>query len=284
MVKGIKIIFSVIKSNFAGWITNYKIYLCVVILLIFVYDNYANVFAFAGNEGFRVTPWLFPFLFTHPFLHLVIFSCVIFLFSDAPFVHAMQLLVMSRSGKRSWYMAQMIYVLLCCVSLTVFLAVLPAAANGSMIVFKGDWGKVITTLAVNHSTVHPVSYEVVSRYTAVQAWGYSALMFILLTFFIGMLLFFCNTVFRRQNTGVIAAAAFVILDWTCYLTGSSYLLWISPVSWINISAMAYAGDTDIPAVPYGITAILLMDIGLVLAVSFLAKRRDINVLTEEIQR
>ena len=137
-------------------------------------------------------------------------------------------------------------------------------------------------LALNHSAVHPISYEVVSRYTAVQASAYTALMLLLLTFFVAMLLFFCNTVFRRQHIGMITAAAFVIFDWTCYLTGSSHLLWLSPVSWINISRMAYARDTNIPDIPYGIITIVLIDVILVAAAGFLSGKRDINILTEEI--
>lgn len=280
MVNGIKTIFSIIKSNFARWVTNYKIYISVVILLIFTFDNYKNVFEYAGQEGFRVTPWLFPFLFTHPFVHLVVFSCVIFLFSDAPFAHSMQLMIIARSGKRNWYAAQMIYILLCCISLTVFLAFLPVVSNLPLIVLKNGWGKIITTLAVDHSVVNPVSYEVISRYTAEQAWIYSILIFILLTFFIGMLLFLCNTAFRRHNIGITASAAFVIFDWTCYLTGDTRLLWISPISWINISRMAYARDTKIPTITYAIFTILFIDIILVIASSFWAKRKDVNILTE----
>ena len=281
-MRGIITIGSIIKSNFAGWLTNYKIYLSVIILLLFSFDNYGNVFQFAEQEGFRITPWLFPFLFTHPFLHLVIFSSVIFLFSDAPFVNSMQMMIMIRAGKKNWYRAQIVYIFLCCICLTVFLAIVPVITNISMIAFKGGWGKVISTLALNHSAVHPISYEVVSRYTAVQASAYTALMFLLLTFFVAMLLFFCNTVFRRQHIGMITAAAFVIFDWTCYLTGSSHLLWLSPVSWINISRMAYARDTNIPDIPYGIITIVLIDVILVAAAGFLSGKRDINILTEEI--
>ncbi|MDE6232051.1 MAG: hypothetical protein K2M60_01705, partial [Lachnospiraceae bacterium] len=173
MVKGVKIIISIIKSNFAGWVTNYKIYISIILLLIFSLDNYRNVFDFASQQGYRVTPYLFPFLFTHPFMHLVIFSCTIFLFSNAPFVNSMQMLIMSRSGKRNWYVAQMIYILICSVCLTIFLLLIPIIANLNMIVLKNGWGKVITTLSVNNTIVNPISYSTISRYSADKAMAYS---------------------------------------------------------------------------------------------------------------
>ena len=143
MVKRNKVISAVLKSNFAGWIVNYKIYIVVILLTIFSLDNYTNVLTFAKEVGYRVTPFLFPFLFTHPFMHLVIFTSVIFLFANAHFVNSLQLLMMSRSGKRRWYLFQIIYLIICTIILMLFLVVLPIVRNANMIVINDGWGKVV---------------------------------------------------------------------------------------------------------------------------------------------
>lgn len=84
-MKTIKEISEIIKCNFASWIVNYKIYLVLLILIVFLVDNFTTVFDFAKRVGYRVSPCLLPFSFTHPFMRMVIFSCVVFLFSNAPF-------------------------------------------------------------------------------------------------------------------------------------------------------------------------------------------------------
>ncbi|MDE7430318.1 MAG: hypothetical protein K2N34_00125 [Lachnospiraceae bacterium] len=272
---------AILKSNFAGWIVNYKIYIITILLIIFSLNNYTNVFLFAEEVGYRVTPFLFPFLFTHPFMHLVIFTSVIFLFANAPFVNSLQLLMMSRSGKKMWYLSQMIYLLLCTVILSVFLFMVPLIKNLNLIVLKNAWGKVLSTLAVYHDIIHPSSYYVINRYSPLEAMTYTILVFILISLFIGMTLMFCNTVFRNKSIGIIIVSAFVILDWLAYLTDDTKILWISPVSWINISNMAYARETKVPTIMYGIIVLVVLNLSLMLGTYLISGKKDVAVIANE---
>ena len=282
MMKKSKVISAIVKSDFAGWIVNYKIYIVVILLTVFCLDNYTNVFTFAEEVRYRVTPYLFPFLFTHPFMHLVIFTSVIFLFVNAPFVNSLQMLMMSRSGKRIWYLSQIIYLIICTTILTFFLVMLPIVRNADMIAIKNEWGKVWSTLAVNSDVVNPSSYYVISRYLPGETMVYTLLMFILIVLFIGMLLMFCNTVFQNKSIGIVMAAAFVILDWMSDITGSSGVLWASPISWINISKMAYSRDTAVPSIAYGIIVLVLLNLILMISTYIMSKKKDIAVIANEV--
>lgn len=276
MVKGIKEVSKIIKCNFAGWITNYKIYLVLILLIIFVSDNFTSVFEFARQARYRVSPYLFPFCFTHPFMRIVIFSCVIFLFSNAPFISDFQLLFMSRTGKKKWYMAQMVYLFICCFLITVFLAVLPVIKNITMIAFLKDWGKIIETLASKqYDIIHPISYNTISRYSALEVMVYTVLVSILLMLLLGMISYLCNILFRNRSIGVLISAALVLLDWFVYLTGKNILLWVSPISWINISGMAYAREQGLPSVAFSVISLIMLDALLSLAAYFVSKRKDV---------
>ena len=282
MVKRNKVISVVLKSNFVGWIVNYKIYIVVILLLIFSLDNYTNVFIFAKEVGYRVTPFFFPFLFTHPFMHLVIFTSIIFLFSNAPFVNSLQLLMMSRSGKRIWYLSQMIYLVICTIIMTLFLLILPIVRNFNMIALTSEWGKVWTTLSTGvGDMVNPASYFVINRYSPCQAMMYTITMFILICVFIGMILMFCNTVFQNNSIGIVVSSALVILDWMSDITGASGILWISPISWISISKMAYARDTSAPSIGYGFVVLAVLDFILMIWTYIWAKKQDIAVIADE---
>ncbi len=275
MVKRIKEVCKIVKCNFASWIMNYKIYLVLVTLIIFVLDNYTSVFNFAKQTRYRVSPYLFPFCFTHPFMRIVIFSSVIFLFSNAPFISDFQLLFLSRTGKRKWYIAQMVYLGICCFLLTVFLAVLPVIKNFPMIVFLKDWGKVIESLARQYEIVHPISYDTVSRYSAQEVMIYTVCVSILLMLLLGMIIFICNILFKNKSVGILISSALVLLDWFVYITGNITWLWISPISWIQISNMAYARERGLPSAIFSVVCLIILDIVLLLSAYFVSKRRDV---------
>lgn len=282
MVKRLKEVHKIIKCNFAGWFINYKIYLVLLLLLIFVLDNYTSLFEFARQAGYRVSPYLFPFCFTHPFMRIVIFSSVIFLFSDAPFISDLQLLFLSRTGKGKWYLAQMLYLGICCFLLTAFLALMPVIKNITMIAFVKDWGKVVETLADGHyDIIHPVSYDMVSRYSAWQVMGYTVCVSILLMLFLGMILYLCNIAFNNRSIGILISAAFVLLDWFVYLTGNNRLLWISPVSWIQISNMAYARERGVPSAVFSVICLIVSDVVLLLSAYFVSQRKDVVEVTNK---
>lgn len=281
MMKKNRVIYAVLKSDFAGWVVNYKIYIVLFILVIFSLDNYTNVFDFAREVGFRVTPFLFPFLFTHPFMHLVIFTSIIFLFANAPFADSMQLLVISRSGKKNWYIAQILYLIICTILLTLFLVIMPLLRYANMIALKAQWGKIWTTLAVNSNLVNPSSYYVISRYAPKEALIYTIVIFMLISLFIGILIMFCNVLFRNKSIGIVMTALFVILDWMADITGNLDVLWISPVSWINISKMAYSRDTTVPSTTFAIVVLFWVNIILIAGTYWISKKKDVAVLVSE---
>lgn len=274
-MKGIKEIFKIIRCNFASWIVNYKIYLVVFLLIVFVGDNFTGVFEFAKQMRYRVSPYLFPFCFTHPFMKMIIFSCVFFLFSNAPFVSEFHLLLLSRTGKKKWYIAQIIYLAICSVLLTGFITILPILKNITMIAFINDWGKILQTLARQYDVVHPISYATVNWYSAHETMLYTCCISVLLMMFLGMVLFLCNILFKNQSVGVMVASAFVLFDWFVYLMDNKTLLWISPISWIQISNMAYAREQGIPSQTFSIVCLIILNSLLMVFAYNVSKRKDV---------
>lgn len=281
MVKGNKGVRTIIKSNFSGWVCNYKVYIVGILLLTFAIYNFSSVFELAKAKGYRVPPYLFPFLFTQPFMRLLIFTCIVLAFSNAPFANSLQLLMVARVGKRHWFKAQMLYVALCSVILTLFLIIVPVLANIRMIVLQGNWGKVLFTAPHEHDLDIPIVSRIVAHYKVGEAMEYSILVFFLLVLFIGMVLFFCNTIGRNQSTGVCIIVGLILLDWLYHLSERHYITWFSPISWSNLSYMAYGRDISVPPRLYAIIALLIMNSMLVVATYLMSKKKDLNFLETE---
>ena len=273
--------FNIIKCDMIGMTSNHKVYLCLIILMLFLYDNFEPIFKFAKEVGYRVTPYLLPFDFTHPFMRIVIFSSVLLVFSDAPFLTDLQVCMLSRSGKKCWYIAQMIYLALGSIMLTVFIAVFPVVINLSVIVFKSGWGKVIKTLAVNAAVIHPVSYKVVEYYPVGRVMVYTFTMCVLLFFFIGMVLFLCNMALKNKGIGVFIITAFILIDWINNIINANVgLLWLSPFSWVDISAMAYSREKWYPSSGYAVIFLTVVNVVLIAVTYIAAKKKDINTYAE----
>lgn len=275
MVKGIKEIWKILNSNFAGWLTNKKIYLVLLLLAIFVLDNFSPVFVFASQVRYRVTPYLFPFCFTHPFMRIVIFSCVIFLFADAPFMSELQLLFLARTGRRKWYISQIIYLGICSFLLTSFMALLPVLRYITRIAFTNNWGRVVRTLAVQTDILHPILYATVNHHSQRTAMVYTVVVCMLLILLLGMILYICNISFKNKDVGIFITAFLVLFDWFVYISGSKILLWVSPISWIQISNMAYARELGLPSISFAVTVLIIANSVLILLAYMISKRKDI---------
>ena len=271
----------IIKCDMIGMTSNHKVYLSLIILMFFLHDNFEPLFKFAKEVGSRVTPYLLPFSFKQPFMKLVIFCSVLLIFSDAPFLTDFQVFMLSRSGKKCWYIAQMIYLALGSIMLTVFMAVFPVVINLSVIVFKSGWGKVIKTLASKQDFIQPISYGVVEYYQVDTVMVYTFTMCVLLFFFMGMVLFLCNTAFKNKGVGVFIITAFILIDWLNNIINANVgLLWISPFSWVDISVMAYSREKWYPSAGYAMIFLTVVNVVLVAATYIAAKKKDINTYAE----
>lgn len=274
-MKKFKQIQKIVGSNFAGWPANQKLFLVLLFLTVFVLDNFSPVFEFAAQTRYRVTPCLLPFCFTHPFMRIVIFSCVIFLFADAPFMSELHLLLLSRTGKRKWYVAQILYLTVCSVLFTCLIALLPVLRYLPQIAVIKDWGRVVRTLSVQTDILHPVMYSVVQHYSQRTAMLYTIAVCTLLTLLLGMLLCLSNILLKRRDVGIFIGALFVLLDWYIYMTNNHMLLWISPVSWVQISNMAYARERGLPSLSYAVAMLLIADGILMFFTCILSDKMDV---------
>lgn len=143
MSKDIKCIFSVARSEYVKWITNPRV-IVVGVLLVFMKTlaieplleradkigqkiDVLEPFAAIGNSGMLVM--LMPCVF-------------MVLISDYPKMTGNTLYFVKRTGKKNWFIGQMLFVFFAIISfLTVILLVSVLMSQGS---FTGNWSDVVT--------------------------------------------------------------------------------------------------------------------------------------------
>lgn len=211
---------------------------------IFVFANLQPVSAFSQTVGIQVTPWAFPHFTSDYICQLVIMSVVVLLFCDAPFKTQAHLYVLPRAGHVAWTAGICLYIValsllyVFLIFLTSILALFPD------IEFSNGWGKIWGTLA---RTTAASQFEIpitvydytIGKYIPLQATLISFILTWACCVWLGLLVFFLNSV-TESMLGAFVAAAFVLLDITVANEWTRDFYRISPVTLAQLQALSRA--------------------------------------------
>lgn len=199
---------------------------------------------FSRAVGIGVAPWVFPYLFS-PVMLVLYGVLTMLLFCDAPFFDEQTYFSMIRAGRFCWVSGQLLYIVLMSLIYTLFFWICSVIALIPNIEPSADWGKVLTTLAVEpgialrygYNVGISVSFTILDDFSAVGAAMLSVGLMWLNSSFLGTLIFVFNLVFRRF-CGLFIAGFFVCVAYfEMYLgfyTVGNWLGYISPVSWVSM--------------------------------------------------
>ena len=112
------------KLNVLQWRIQPKYFLCVVFLTLHMWNLLHGLNDYATALGYRIHPWIFPFLPDTNWNFTVMLLLFVLMICDAPFRNGQQQFVLLRVGKQRWIAAQLLYLLFLSVLFTVFLWVL----------------------------------------------------------------------------------------------------------------------------------------------------------------
>lgn len=274
--------FSVCIHNVRKWATNPRIYILGILLILFVYTYVNPITNFSKIMGYRVTPWAFPFISNFIYSQLVMMLGIVFLFCDAPFTDAGQPYFLIRSGRIQWGLGQVFYIMLGTALYFLFIALASILVLAPNMFFSVGWGKILGTLAQTNAgrfnnIYLPVSNQILTLYTPIQAFGLSLLLEWCAGTMLGLIIFIINMNFSRAM-GVIASSAVVLLDFVIYSTFPSYMNHFSPVSMARLTTLDTSGLSPRPTNQYAYiffaVGIILLSIIAVLSV----RKRSIQVL------
>lgn len=256
-------------SEIMKWSKNPRIYLWCFFMFIYIWGVVRGFADFARDVSVNVSPWVFPFIMTsNSHLNVIALGALV-LFADVPFYEPFQLLLIIRSGRKSWVAGKMLYIVLASFAYVMFIIIVSIAALLPHIDFSGEWGKIINTLehtttgraygyASETSLVSGVS-DILIRYSPFEATIKSAATLGLVLAFTGSMELVVGMLINKQ-TANIAAAGLIALDYAVYALdlgfgGKHYFL--SPLSWVS---PWLAGKSGSPSYPFAFICLTLMTI------------------------
>ena len=254
------------KLNVLQWRIQPKYFLCVVFLALHMWNLLHGLNDYATALGYRIHPWIFPFLPDTNWNFTVMLLLFVLMICDAPFRNGQQQFVLLRVGKQRWIAAQLLYLLFLSVLFTVFLWVLSWVFLWPNLEWAGDWGKVLQTAARTgaHGDYANVilSPQMIKGTTPAVVTVWTGCMMIGVCFLLGEVVLLCN-LWCQKGLGTAIAVGLVIVHSVIrmfsYFRYYHVWTWLSPVSWMDYSLMGHTNQ-NMPSYAYGIGMVLGLSI------------------------
>lgn len=195
---------------------NIRIPVVLMIAVLYVMESLSAIVTFSRAVHIDATPFAFVFLINNYGIQFVIAACAVILFCNAPFEDESYQYMVSRAGKLSWGLGQILYIIKISI---LYIACLAAA---SVIPFLGhitwskEWGKIWGTLGKTNAGAEfgvklSVSQNIMRQYEPVEALLISILLEASCILCIGLLIYFGNKM-TAKSVGTFAGALIAVLD------------------------------------------------------------------------
>lgn len=213
---------------------NIRIPFILIIVVLYVMESLSAVSTFSQSVHINVTPFAFVFLINNYRIQFVIAACAVILFCNAPFEDESYQYMISRAGKLSWGLGQILYILKMSI---LYIACLAAAAIIPFmghIAWSNEWGKIWGTLGKTNAGAEfgvklSVSQNIMRQYEPVDALMISVLLEFFCILCIGLLIYFGNKM-TGKSVGTFMGAWIAVLDICVSNDWMDWAYGFSPVS------------------------------------------------------
>lgn len=240
-------------QNMRKWIGNSRIIVSLIVIFLFTYLYTKGLWKISDYTGEKLSPYIFPFLTTYRYMKILYLFPVIMIFSDAPFIDSNQQFVMVRSGRLSWGIGQMLYIVVGSFCYTMFMLLSSIIVNIGHIQLDTSWGKglilaattnLTSALGIQYDTVK-VPGSIVRYYTPAQAMLWSFVFLWMICTILGLIIYDLNILFKSNAVGVLVTGFMVFF--TAIVDEVQQFMWFSPVTWSSLNNIDVAKTTSLPS-------------------------------------
>ena len=278
-------VWAIVSYSFRKWGSNPRYIVSVLLLFVILGQIVEGIPQLAERYQVGINFFaLLPLICSNDimFFRTVLGLIFLLLFCDAPFLTQNQLYILTRTGKKSYYLAQVLYILLASGIFTSLVAVLPALYCIRHLAVGRDWGTLFWSASRSDLPfAHlQISYEQLYKYNVLEAFGKQFLLLFFIGIFLGMVIFFFNLLLQNRLGLVIAGGILFLETLPYYFDDLRWVYWVSPFSMANLYKLDVNGLTFYPDFGYAVTFLSVGSIVLIVASYVLFCRRPIQVEEE----
>lgn len=243
--------FAACKDNFRRWLTNPKLYVTFILIVIMQdYIMIASIRSFAREMDVGIGPWIYPFLPSSWYLCMLEALGSVFLFCDAPMINQGTPYIFVRTGRRAWLGGQILYVVLAALFYQMMFLLASVLLILPQLEFTLQWGKALGSLALTDMGMAygaELSPVLVRQYTPIQAMLLSFSLRWMVTTLFGMLILTMN-LFLPRIWGTIVGGVLALLHPTAINASGTMPFYFSPSSWTAVDYINLSGAAGIRTV------------------------------------
>lgn len=262
-------------------VTNPKVWAAMIIIVSAVFKV---VFPFARigedyNKPVNFSAAAVPFASSYSIL--MIFSALLLIFSDMPFNNPQQVFLVTRGGKRSWYISQLLFVTAASVLISVIEILISWIIIFGHISFENSWGAVENSitrslnLLVTYNFIGSFSDYVISNVSPLGAFAWCTLVGTFIYTVFGTLIYALNSITRKTG-GIIIGTLLIGYHGLMWNWLHPKYKWLAVLDWGNIDYIDIQHNTLYPTPEFviGVLAGMYIISAAIILINF-RKRTDI---------
>lgn len=277
----------VVEINFRQWVIDPKNIAALLCLALYTHDQLHGMIEYARFFGCKVTPWMQPFLLCTAGRFLPVMLLFLLLISDAPIRTRQQCFVILRTGKRSWIIGQLLYLLLISIGFTALVWLFSWVWYLPELTWEAGWGDALVTASQGFDPAQfgvflNFGYRVMKNTAPITVMLWCSAVMVLVCYMMGVIMAVCN-LWLKKGLGAIVTSALVGISLIPeYFTIDPGIIkmtiWISPVSWMDRTLMGNSAQ-NLPSYAFGLWVPLL--IGIVLTAFLILSIGECNIDTDK---
>lgn len=253
-----------------------------IVLQTFLLQVYlAPIQRFTLQADYPVSTWIFPFLMNAMYFKLFYILGVIYVYSKVPFTQYDQMYQVIRTGRIKWAIGKIIGITISGFFLIFIEMVASVILVLPRVIFETGWGKVIYSLSVTDAIDQfnikfNLPYEIIKNYTPFEAMGILVIVGGFVIVVIGLLMFALSLYFSRLSAAVVAMFFAILPIVMENIPGNKWLLFLSPVSWLDLTKIASKSGVAIPTLNYIMGVLVITSILLSGLILYKIRKTDLN--------
>ncbi len=274
--------FRYLRGNITSKIFSIRILVICLVQFLFHDSVVRSINTLSLQYDEDVSPFLFP-LMCGSLVFIMIFGfCVLYLFSEVPYMNQKELYYIIRSGRFKWLFAQEITITVLAIFLIVYSFLIDIIRVFPHLSFADTWDRIEMSLAYGTLSTDEVLFEmdILQMYSPFEIMLYGSVVGFLVVNFVGHLMYTLSLVFHRLVAvlvGSILALMPIVTFNTSYIF--RFVYYVSPFSWISPGYIVRS--VSVPNLVYKIAACLAGAIICICVDCIVIKNRDFDWTVEE---
>lgn len=265
---------------------NRKKTVTVALLILAVgYVFTAPVRRFCVSLHCDVAPWVLPHTTSNLYYQLALMACVVFFYSDVPFMNQKEFYRIFRSGRTAWTISCLYDLFLMGFFMIMIVAVMALLPLLPVTEWSADWGKALYTLCYygTEGELFEIEFDILNCFTPLQAMGVTILLGGFVFGFLGILMFTISLFFSR-NISMIVAMLLVILPLMAEnflnLQNNVKIWYFSPISWMRLTKVELVYHRGLPNLQFILPCLVILILVCSIASVWKVRNMDFDLYNE----